>query len=148
MEAFRGTVRFLRQENSFLKGQDLLREVEALPQLSQRQPTPPLVPSRPSDSEDSDSEIDGPATPVSLRTLAAESKLLYREVIKYASSAKVVDLSTARTSRTDGSEGKPWMPKRKTPAHQVWERRQEGERLGKRLRGLVERTNHLQVISL
>ncbi|KAI0095020.1 dynactin [Irpex rosettiformis] len=151
LEAFRGTVRFLRQENSFLKGQDLLREVEALPSLPepyQRQSMPSLVPSRPLDSEDSDSENDGPTTPVSLRTLAVESKLLYREVIKYASSAKVVDLSAAWPTRADRTEGKPWMPKKKTPAYQIWERRQEGERLGKRLRGLVERTNHLQVISL
>lgn len=151
LEAFRGTVRFLRQENSFLKGQDLLREVEALPSLSEpslRQLTPPLVPSRSSDSEDSDSDSDRPPTPVSVRTLAAESKLLYREVIKYASSAKVVDLSAARPNRADGGEGKVWMSKKKTPAYQVWERRQEGERLSKRLRGLVERTNSLQVVSL
>ncbi|KAI0684674.1 dynactin [Cytidiella melzeri] len=151
LEAFRGTVRFLRMENSYLKGQDLSREVEALPTLPEpilRQPTPPLVPSRPSDSDDSDSDSDGPATPVSLRTLTAESKLLYREVIKYATSTKVVDLSAARSIRTDCGDGKPWMPKKKTPAYQVWERRQQGERLGKRLRGLVERTNHLQVISL
>lgn len=137
-------------ENSYLKGQDLLREVEALPPLPEtasRQPTPPLVPSRASDSEGSDSDSEDPSTPVSLRTLAAESKLLYREVIKYASTPKVVDLSATRSTRGDGTEGKPWQPKKKTPAYQVWERRQEGERLGKRLKGLLERTNNLQVIS-
>jgi dynactin 1 len=138
-------------ENSYLKGQDLLRDVEALPALPEpimRESTPPLVPSRLSDSEESDTESDGPATPVTLRSLAAESKLLYREVINYATSAKVVDLSTARTSRTDRTEGKAWVPRKKTPAYQVWERRQEGQRLGKKLKGLVERTSHLQVVSL
>ncbi|TFY63700.1 hypothetical protein EVJ58_g3096, partial [Rhodofomes roseus] len=87
IEAFRGTVRFLRTENSYLKGQDLLREIESLPPLREpisREPTPPLVPSTLSDSEDSDSDELPP--PPTLRTLAAESKLLYREVINYTSS--------------------------------------------------------------
>ena len=136
-------------ENSYLKGQDLLREVTALPALPgtmSRQPTPPLVTSRASDTEGSDSESEGPSTPISLHTLAAESKILYREVIKYASSPKVVDLSVTRSHRGDRFEGKPWLPKKKTPAYQIWERRQEGERLSKRLKGLLERTSNLQAI--
>lgn len=59
IDALRGTVRFLRTENSYLKGQDLLREIEALPPLNEpmsREPTPPLVPSTLSDSDDSDSD--------------------------------------------------------------------------------------------
>lgn len=45
IDALRGTVRFLRTENSFLKGQDLLKEIEALPPLQEpmsRLPTPPI----------------------------------------------------------------------------------------------------------
>ena len=140
----RRTVRFLRTENSYLKGQDLLREIESLPKLPTlvpREPTPPLAPSGLSDTDDSDSE--GPATPISLTTLAAESKLLYREVFKYTASPKVVDI-TSRTSK-DGS-GRAWVPKKKTPAYQVWERRMEGEKLSRRVKGLLERTNSIQAV--
>ncbi|KAL6307818.1 dynein associated protein-domain-containing protein [Sparassis latifolia] len=144
IDALRGTVRFLHTENSYLKGQDLLNEIESLPPLhvsTSREPTPPLVPSGPSDSEDSDS--DEPPSPPTLRTLAVESKLLYRDVIKYASSPRIVDLSVLRAKRAEGGDKgvKPWMPKKKTPAFQVWERKMEGERLGRRVQGLMERTN-------
>lgn len=143
IDALRRTLRFIRTENSYLKGQDLLREIESLPRLPTpvlREPTPPLVPSGLSDSDDSDS--DGPTTPISLHTLAAESKLLYREVFKYTASPRVVDI-TSRASK-DGSRA--WMPKKKTPAYQVWERRMEGEKLSRRLKGLLERTNSIQAV--
>ncbi|KAI0931161.1 hypothetical protein AcW2_000104 [Taiwanofungus camphoratus] len=147
LDALRGTVRFLHIENSYLKGQDLLKEIESLPPLREpisREPTPPLDPSNPSDSEDSDS--DSPPSPPTLRTLAAESKLLYRDVIQYASSPRVVDLSILRAKREEGQRaGRPWMPKKKTPAYQVWERKMQGERLGRRLQGLLERTSALAV---
>ncbi|KAI0829040.1 dynactin [Trametes gibbosa] len=146
IDALRGTVRFLRSENSFLKGQDLLKEIEALPELPDpfpREPTPPLVPSTISDSDsDSDDERRPPPT---LRDLAVESKLLYREVIKYTSSPRVVDLSVLRAKREDGGKGtaKGWMPRKKTPAYQLFERKMQGERLGKRLKGLLEMTSHM-----
>ena len=140
----RGTVRFLRTENSFLKGQDLLRDLEALPPLPEpptREATPELTSSGDSDT---DSDFDDPKAPVSLRTLAAESKLLFRDVIKYASSPKIVDLSVTRGQRSAEGNDKlvrPWIPLNKTPAHQIWERRMEGERLGRRVKGLLARTS-------
>ncbi|KAH8094699.1 dynactin, partial [Cristinia sonorae] len=152
IDALRGTVRFLRTENSFLKGQDLLKEIESLPALHEpfsRLPTPPLVASGASDSSDSD--LDDSPSPPSLRTLAAESKLLFRDVIKYTASPRVVDLSVRKKKRAEGEDGeekasmgtKAWLPKKKTPAYQVWERKQEGERLGRRVQALLERTNSL-----
>ncbi|KAH9926495.1 dynein associated protein-domain-containing protein [Fomitopsis serialis] len=141
IDALRGTVRYFRTENSYLKGQDLLREIESLPPLREpvsREPTPPLVPSTLSDSEDSDSDEPPPPT---LRTLTAESKLLYREVINYTSSPRVVDLSVMRAKREGEKASKHWMPKEKTPAYQVMKRKMEGERLGRRLQGLLERTS-------
>ncbi|KAJ3484582.1 hypothetical protein NLI96_g5543 [Meripilus lineatus] len=157
IEALRGTVRFFRSENAYLKSQDLLREIGSLPPLQDpfdREPTPPLVPSHP---QDSDSESDDPKPPPNLRTLAAESKLLYRDVIKFTSSPKVVDLSVLRRKRKEESgsvgsgensrSGTPyqrgWISKKKTPAFQVLERKLEGERLGRRVQGLLERTNAL-----
>ncbi|OSD01208.1 dynactin [Trametes coccinea BRFM310] len=144
IDALRGTVRFLRGENSFLKGQDLLKEIEALPELPApvpREPTPALVPSTLSDSE-SDSDED--PRPPTLRDLAVESKLLYREVIKYTSSPRVVDLSVLRAKRENGhAPVKGWMPRKKTPAYQLYERKVQGERLGKRLKGLLDITSHI-----
>ncbi|KAG6911272.1 hypothetical protein DXG01_002111 [Tephrocybe rancida] len=142
IDALRGTVRFLRTENSYLKGQDLLREIENLPPLPvslSRMPTPPLDPSGFSDSDDSDS--DAPPPPPTLRSLTTETKQLYRDVIKFSSSPRVVDLSALNAKRAEAKGGKVWLPKKETPAHQVWERKMEAERLSRRVRGLLERAN-------
>lgn len=149
IEALRGTVRFLRSENNFLKGQDLIREIEALtpatPPIRRRAPpTPPLVASGHSDTEeesDPDDLESSPATPPSLRTLATETKLLYRDVIKFSSSPKVVDLSELNRKRQEAKSTKVWMPKKKMPAQQVLERKMEGERLSRRVHGLMERAS-------
>ncbi|KAJ3722605.1 dynein associated protein-domain-containing protein [Lentinula raphanica] len=65
--AMRNTVRFLRTENAYLRGHDLIREIQALPVLSEprghRPPTPDLDPSGLSDTdaeEDADTdELEG-----------------------------------------------------------------------------------------
>ncbi|KAJ7194752.1 dynactin [Mycena pura] len=145
LDAFRGTVRYLRTENAYLKGQDLLREIEALPPLPEpisRVPTPPLDPSGPSDSDsDTDSE-DTPRSPPTLRALATETKLLYRDVIKFSSSPRVVDLSALNAKRAQApGGGRAWIPKKNMPAHHVWERKMEAERLSRRVRGLLDRAS-------
>ncbi|KAJ7146369.1 dynactin [Mycena epipterygia] len=143
IDALRGTVRYLRTENSYLKGQDLLREIEALPPLPEpisRVPTPPLDPSGLSDSDDSDSE-DRPRSPPTLRSLATETKILYRDVINFSSSPRVVDLTALNAKRAQANGGRVWMPKKSMPAHQVWERKMEAERLSRRVRGLLDRAS-------
>ncbi|KNZ76316.1 Dynactin, 150 kDa isoform [Termitomyces sp. J132] len=142
IDALRGTVRFLRTENSYLKGQDLLREIESLPPLLgplSRMPTPPLDPSGLSDSDDSDTEAPLPS--LTLRSLTTETKQLYRDVIRFSSSPRVVDLSTLNSKRAEAKGGKVWLPKKQTPAHQVWERKMEAERLSRRVQGLRDRAN-------
>lgn len=129
LEALRGTVRFLRTENSYLKGQDLLKEIQSLLPLPERIPTPPLDPSLSELSDESDEDEPRPPT---LRSLATETKMLYRDVIQFSSSPRVVDLSTRKT-------GRAWVSKKSLPVHQVWERKMEAERLGRRVRGLMER---------
>jgi dynactin 1 len=150
IEALRGTVRFLRSENNFLKGQDLIREIEALtpavaPPIRRRPPpTPPLVASGNSDTEeesDPDELVSSPATPPSLRTLATETKMLYRDVIQFSSSPKVVDLSELNKKRQEAKSTRVWMPRKKMPAQQVLERKMEGERLSRRVHGLMERAS-------
>jgi len=150
-------------ENSYLKGQDLLQEIQALPELrapsSSRTPTPPLEPSGLSDTDEEDDEFDSggspetrPRPPPTLRSLATETKVLYRDVIKFSASPRVVDLSTtgANKSRSrkleDGSivaVGRGWVPRKKMPAHQVWERKVEAERLSRRVKGLMEKASSM-----
>jgi dynactin 1 len=164
IEAYRGTVRFLRMENSYLKGQDLLHEMQALPELRassslSRTPTPPLEPSGLSDTGEEDDESDSEGLPKmrskppqTLRSLSTETKLLYRDVIRFSASPRVVDLSTTSANRNrskqleDGSVvavGRGWVPRKKMPAHQVWERKVEGDRLSRRVKGLMERASSL-----
>lgn len=139
-------MRFLRTENSYLKGQDLLKEIQALPALPEPiclPPTPPLDPSSLSDSEESESDL--PSPPLSIRTLATETKMLYRDVIKFSSSPRVVDLSALHAKRTE-SEGRRirgWVRRKDMPAQQVLERKMEAERLSRRVRGLMDRANAL-----
>ena len=135
-------------ENSYLKGQDLLREIEALPPLpvpTTRTPTPALDPSGASDTDSSspsDSENDEERSPpVTLASLASETRRLYRDVIQYSTAPRVVDLSEINAKREESKTGRMWMPKRKTPAHKVWERKQEGERLNRRVNGLLARAS-------
>ena len=137
-------MRFLRMENSFLKGHDLLREIESLPPLPKPSPriaTPPLVASGNSDTEDSDQ--DETSAPPTLFSLTTETKKLYRDVMKYSSAPRVVDLSVLNQKRTEAKGGKVWMPRKKMPAHQVLERKMEGERLTRRVNGLLERASVL-----
>ena len=149
-------------ENSYLRGQDLLHEMQALPELRvpsslSRMPTPPLEPSGLSDTdeEDDDSGSEGSPKakskpPPTLRSLATETKLLYRDVIKFSASPRVVDLSATGANKNrvkkleDGSVvavGRGWVPRKKMPAHQVWERKLEAERLSRRVKGLVEKAS-------
>lgn len=145
LEALRGTVRFLRTENSYLKGQDMLREIEALPPLpppSKRPQTPSLEPSTLGGAE-SDAD-DGPSTPPTLRSLATETKLLYRDVIRFSASPRVVNLSVVNAKRTEAAAGgSSWISRKQMPAHQMLERKAEAERLRDRVRGLVQRTSVL-----
>jgi dynactin 1 len=172
IDTLRGTVRFLRTENGYLKGQDMLRELRSLPPLDipskfyVPSSTPPLVP-------DIGSDDDAPASPkqsrprvngkkttatsppvheespvtvkkgTSLRALSTETKLLYRELLDYSASPKMVDLQSL-----DAAAKKGWVPQRKTAAHQLWERKREGEKLSRRVKGLMEKVDNVRMTAL
>lgn len=142
-----------------------MRDIQSLPPLPEpitRQPTPELDPSRASDLDsDSDDEDARRLQRPTLRSLATETKVLYRDVLRFSSSPRVVDLSDVNKRRAEallraqrkeveiGDEdnggkhavGKFWMPRKKTPAHQVLERKLEAERLSRRVRGLLDKAS-------
>ncbi|KAL0563459.1 hypothetical protein V5O48_018608 [Marasmius crinis-equi] len=142
-ESLRNTVRFLRTENMHLKGHDLLKEIEALPPLPEpvvtRVSSPESDPSAFVDPDTDTEPEESPRPPITLRSLATETKLLYRDVIQFSSSPKVVDLSEMNEKRKGGA--KVWIPKRKMPVHQVMERRMEAEKLSRRVKGLLDRAS-------
>lgn len=116
-----------------------MREIDELPPLPEtkhRLPTPPLDTSGLSDTDESETESNHKVP--SVRSLAMETKALYRDVIKFSSMPRVVDLSTTKTSQ---GGGKAWVPRKKTPTYQVWERKTQAERLNRRVQGLLERTS-------
>jgi dynactin 1 len=102
---------------------------------------PPLVASGNSDTEESDSDEAPP--PVTLFSLSNERKKLYRDVMKYSSAPRVVDLSALNAKRVEAKGGKVWMPRKQMPSQQVLERKMEGERLSRRVHGLLERASAL-----
>ncbi|KAJ3860138.1 dynein associated protein-domain-containing protein [Lentinula novae-zelandiae] len=165
--ALRNTVRFLRTENAYLRGYDLIREIQALPIIpvprTSRPLTPGLDPSGLSDTDmDTGEDTDEDTSPSKTKTekkkiilsgphslpLLTETKLVYRSVMKYTSSPRVVDLSEVNARRLEVSRGRGgvWMPRKRMPAHQVLERKVRGERLGERVRGLMERVERASVV--
>ena len=172
IETLRSTVRFLRTENGYLKGQDMLRELRSLPPLEVPSKfyvpssTPPLVPDTGSDDEaplspkNPRAKVNGkkatPTSPtvheespvagkkeISLRALSTETKLLYRELLDYSASPKLVDLQSL-----DAGAKKGWVPQRKTATHQLWERKREGEKLSRRVKGLIEKVESVRMTAL
>lgn len=116
IEAYRGVVQFLGMENSYPRGQDLLHEMQALPELRvppwlSRMPILLLDPSGLSDTNEEDDESD-PDDSLNTETklpptscpLATQTNLLpYRDIIKSSASPCVVDLSTTGANRNSFS---------------------------------------------
>ncbi len=81
---------------------------------------------------------------MTLRALTTETKILYRDVIRFSSSPRVVDLSALNARRKEPNVGgRGWVPKKKMPAAQVLERKIQAEKLGRRVQGLLERASAL-----
>ncbi|KAH7340157.1 dynein associated protein-domain-containing protein [Rhizoctonia solani] len=187
IESLRGAVRFLRHENSHLKSQDLLRELNALPPLGKKLAPAPLpriprstirpfatVIHSPSplsevseeeylmeelrDEYDTEgSEVE--ESPPSPHALATETKLLYRDLLSFASRPRVVDLSV-RTRQLqpepepqeengdEEEENQVRWTRELLPHEQLVARRRETKALGRRVRGLAERASQLSIVKL
>lgn len=152
IEALRGAVRFLRSENSYLKGQGLIREIRSLP------PLPDLI--EPGESDDSSGTEDedfvdpysSSPTSTSVRALNTATKVLYRDLLTFSSTPRVVDLSAvnAKSQSIGMPKGSPvaqlpkgarkgWIPSGLMPQQQLRERALEADKLSQRLGRLNER---------
>jgi dynactin 1 len=136
-----------------------VRELKLLPPLREVPKAPPTPPPESelrkkaspdldnSDYDENDYERKKP----SQKSLTLESRLLYKEYIDFASSARVVDLSAIPQKKTAGGQGvtesdsknsKPsrtWMRRKDMPSHQIELRKAKQELLSRRVKELLDR---------
>ncbi|KAG0150545.1 hypothetical protein CROQUDRAFT_38151 [Cronartium quercuum f. sp. fusiforme G11] len=175
IESLRGAARFLRAENSYLKSQGLLKQLNTLPSYSVHPPAfPPVL------DDDSDASLslrkstDEPHSPFEiadhrptltradqLRKMKSESKQLYKEAIAITAHPKVVDLTRVKrrgVSENGGEQpgpegdgqstirlktGKVWQLKERLPQVQFERRKEEVERLRRKIEAFKERTSEI-----
>ncbi|KAL7423292.1 hypothetical protein Q5752_002593 [Cryptotrichosporon argae] len=144
LERVRTALRFVRRENALLRAKDLFGAVHALPPLplADAHDVPELVPSSPtsgSDTDDLPSPTSSPIPPLSPHhpgparvrarvPLDTARKMLWRDVVAYSVSPRIVDIS---------NKGSGWSRRRTGAEGQVdgWAReRRELERRVERLR--------------
>ncbi|GAA5890444.1 hypothetical protein JCM6882_002923 [Rhodosporidiobolus microsporus] len=140
--SLRSALRFLRSENSYLKSQDLLSSLNALPTYI-LPPTPPLTPEPPSDSEQDDSSPTrsrflSPLQPAKLppQAFATQSKLLLREARILSATPRLVDVSQIPPVGAEGK--KAWQPAKRDPRNQLWAERERSRALEKKMQALMD----------
>ncbi|KAA1088021.1 hypothetical protein PGTUg99_019784 [Puccinia graminis f. sp. tritici] len=171
VESLRGATRFLRAENSYLKSQSLLKQLNALPSYSVLPPAfPPVLvgdadgnPSSPGPGQTTQEDellTKMPANPTDqLRKFAEESKRLYREALAISANPRVVDLSIVKRpallstpanqdhpgNRTIATTtaSKVWQFKERLPQVQVAKRKEEIEKLRAKIEAFKQRTHQI-----
>ncbi|GAA5880816.1 hypothetical protein JCM16303_005127 [Sporobolomyces ruberrimus] len=137
ISSLRSAVRFLRSENSYLKSQDLLSELDSLPTY-ELPPTPPLTPESSSDEESSLPFSRAHKKPSTLpaQSFAARSKLLLREASLISATPRLVDLSQVPPIGPDRKRA--WTPAQRDPRNQLWAEKERVRALERKVRNLVE----------
>lgn len=126
IDSLRGAVRFLRSENSYIKSQDLLAELDDLPSYTapRPQPSPPREPTGLPAARS--------ANPPPL-SFATQSKLLLREARLISSTPRLVDLSLVKVG------GKPgWQPSARAPRNQLLAEKERSRALSRKVQQLWE----------
>ncbi|KNZ45590.1 uncharacterized protein VP01_7g30 [Puccinia sorghi] len=159
VESLRGATRFLRAENSYLKSQSLLKQLNALPSYSVLPPAfPPVLPGDVDDSKEGLGELDEAGDEdwrqapqnarEQLRKAAQESRQLYREALALSANPRVVDLSIVKRSSSSSSSPtqlptrtKVWQFKDRLPQVQVAKRKEEIENLRRKIEAFKLRTH-------
>lgn len=154
VESLRGATRFLRAENSYLKSQSLLKQLNALPSYSVLPPSfPPVLPGDVDDSNGRLGELDEAGDEglkeapknarEQLRKAAQESRQLYREALALSANPRVVDLSIVKrpSSSSSPTRTKVWQFKDRLPQVQVAKRKEEIETLRRKIEAFKLRTH-------
>lgn len=116
IESLRATLRFLRQENAFLKSQDLMREFDA------------SAFSQPAPSSGSASEV--------ARQRSEATKALWKDTLKLASMPQVVDLTGGSTGSSSSSHSSKWTRQAKKPEVQYERQKAAVSKLSHRFKNL------------
>ncbi|GAA5897736.1 hypothetical protein JCM8208_000245 [Rhodotorula glutinis] len=143
--SLRSAVRFLRQENAYIKSHDLLVQVDALPSYD-LPPTPPLTP-EPHDPLDLASSSpflsSSRAATKSLPppSFVIRSAQLLREARLVSATPRLVDVSRAAPGAAGGSSAaadgrKPWQPVRRDPRSQLWAEKERTRLLERKVQRL------------
>ena len=150
VENLRSAIRFLRNENALLKSRTMYKDLGFLPGLystpvkgARRAPPEAELPVPELDSPGSPSSTDSdlPITPTSRApptklALETEIKLLYREIAKFHSAPKIVDISNL------GAQG--WKSRKQSPEWQLAEWRRTESKLERRLEDLTDQARRLE----
>ncbi|KPV72878.1 uncharacterized protein RHOBADRAFT_38979 [Rhodotorula graminis WP1] len=141
ISSLRSAVRFLRQENAYIKSHDLLVQVDALPSYD-LPPTPPLTP-EPHDPLDLASSSpflsSSRAATKSLPSpsFAIRSAQLLREARLVSATPRLVDVSRAATGSSAAGDGrKPWQAVRRDPHSQLWAEKERTRLLERKVQRL------------
>ncbi|SCZ96495.1 BZ3500_MvSof-1268-A1-R1_Chr8-2g10234 [Microbotryum saponariae] len=139
IESLRNAVRFLRSENSYLKSQDLLTELDALPTYVLPAITPIMLPkeasglpvsSRRTPAASATSTTLAPLEPTSF---AVQSKQLLHEARLLSATPRLVDLSGVRPG---GKKG--WTPSARLPSSQLRAEKDRSKALSRKVEALWE----------
>jgi dynactin 1 len=144
LEALRGAVGYLRKENNILKSKDVLGRFEAMPPLR-----PVLAP--PSSLSEADSDSDTTKGLPKARkqaviddNIAVEGRKLLKEMMRLASSPRVVALPRPEESTTS----RKWTRLAALPQTQFQEQSMERSRIQHRIQSLSEKIGASSIISL
>ncbi|GAC93248.1 hypothetical protein PHSY_000812 [Pseudozyma hubeiensis SY62] len=154
LEALKGALKHLRNENATLKGSAFLHQIEALPALVRRSQLAVATKS----GDESDTKKPGEPVKRAPRkavtsggSVRAEAKQLYNTALTTLALSSVVDLTPLSAKPTAGagsdkskveSRGgavRPWLPYHKQPEVQLEQQTQTRLKLSKQLAALTER---------
>ncbi|GAA5901065.1 hypothetical protein JCM5296_007301 [Sporobolomyces johnsonii] len=138
--SLRSAVRFLRSENSYLKSQDLLADLDSLPSYA-LPPTPPFTPEPSSDEDDSVpapslSRLSKKLATLPAQSFATQSQQLLREARLVSATPRLVDLSQIAPIGAKGRRG--WQPAQRDPRHQLWAEKERARELERKVKLLWE----------
>jgi len=124
--SLKAAIDILRRENTLLKAEGMLGQLEGLPKLYHTNDRTPRLQTRPADTDISSESDELPQTPTDKPSQRVPKKHLWLELASLQASASVIDLTKVKS-------GRGWQPLRRMPEVQMFEQRREEERLVRRL---------------